>query len=118
MADTKKADTKREVEDEAPIGGPIPESPPVTDVAVDPGPDPYGDAEEVKVPKGAYIEDLTALQNAQASDVNAEPRAPAYSDEYQGQGGRFRINPETGVREPVYEKYIDADGNEKIRKAL
>jgi hypothetical protein len=72
--------------------------------------------QDVTVPKGAYIEDPTAALKANAS-IGRSRIAPAFSDEFAGQGGRYVINPETGERQPVYERYIAADGEKKVRKA-
>lgn len=116
MADAKKTDKPKEPDaPEAVIGGTVPASEPVASTA-----ESYpADAvvhEDITPPKGAYIEDLTGGVG-NVSDAS-EPRAPAFGDEFHGKGGRYIIDAETGERKEVYEKYLDTDGEAKIRKAL
>ena len=73
--------------------------------------------EAIKPPKGAYVEDFTAEQGVGAARVDKLP-APRFADEHVGTSGRFRVDPETGERHHVYEKFLDADGKSQIRKAV
>lgn len=117
MADAKKTDKPKEPEaPEAAIGGTVPPSEPVASTA-ESYPHDAAVNEDITPPKGAYIEDLTGESGNTTQDVS-EPRAPAFGDEFHGKGGRYIIDAETGERKEVFEKYLDADGEAKIRKAL
>lgn len=117
MADAKKQNARKDGDDEGTfLGGPLPQDPPVADVAEDPAPDPAV-TEDVKPPKGAYIEDLTQPETERMTDNGPMRQAHPFADEFAGVGGRYVVDPETGERKPVYEKYIDADGETKYRKA-
>lgn len=98
-------------------GAPVPKEEPVPETSQAAVADPAV-TEDVKPPKGAYIEDLTQPEAERTTDQGPVRQSHSFNDEYAGQGGRYMVNPETGAREPVYEKYIDADGATKYRKAV
>lgn len=112
----KKDDEKPKTGAQTFMGGPVPTIEPVADTAQTQLPDPTV-TEDVKPPKGAYVEDTTQPEAERLTERGPLRTAATFDDEFAGVGGRYVIDPETGDRQPVYEKYTDADGATKYRKA-
>ena len=108
-------------EQEAAIGGTIPVDTPamqvidtVVEAASKAAPEVF---DEEDAPEGVYIEGETAAPSAPIQVLANAPLGSRFDDEHVGISGRFRINPETGIREPVYERYADSEGKSKVRRA-
>lgn len=70
-----------------------------------------------KLPEGAVLDEPedTISTNARLAQSSLPPNE-FEGDEHFGQGGTFRIDDDTGLRVPVYEKFVNTQGKERFRQ--